>query len=102
MVCQLSKLHLKKESSLIASKAITEKQESRLENELSFLFGKQVVEQSKKINIEQMYAETDLVAEGARQLLEHTEQPEVQRWIIDGMDNDTAMALCKWIRKVVI
>lgn len=102
MVCQFSKLHFKKEGSLIASKIRTEKKESRLENELCFLFGKQVAEQSKKINTDQIYIETDLIAEGARQLLEHTEQPEAQRRIIDGMDNDTSMALCQWIRKAVI
>lgn len=73
------------------------KKESRLEHELAFLFGKQVVKHSKKISIEQMYVEADLVAEGARQLLEHTGQPEAQRRIIEGMDDDTAMALCKWI-----
>ena len=101
MVCQLSELHLKEGSSLIASKVRTEKQESRLEHELAFLFGKQVVEQSQKVSIEQMYVEADLVAEGARQLLEHTGQPEAQRRIIEGMDNDTAMALCKWISEAL-
>jgi hypothetical protein len=73
------------------------KRESRLEHELAFLFGKQVVNQSHKINIEQMYVEADLVAEGARQLLEQTGHPEAQRRIIEGMSDDTAMALCKWI-----
>jgi len=48
-----------------------------------------------------MYVEADLVAEGARQLLEHTGQPEAQRRIIEGMDNDTAMALCKWISEAL-
>ena len=97
MVCQLSELYLKEGSSLITTKERANKQESRLEHELAFLFGKEVVEQSKKISIDQMYIEADLVAEGARQLLEHKGQPEAQRRIIEGMDDDTAMALCKWI-----
>ena len=97
MVCQLSELYLKEGSSLITTKERANKQESRLEHELAFLFGKEVVEQSKKISIDQMYIEADLVAEGARQLLEHTGQPEAQRRIIEGMDDDTAVALCKWI-----
>ena len=97
MVCQLSELYLKKGSSLITTKERTNKQESRLEHELAFLFGKQVVEQSQKISIEQMYVEADLVAEGARQLLEHTGHPEAQRRIVEGMDDYTAMALCKWV-----
>lgn len=82
---------------MITAKERTNKQESRLEHELAFLFGKEVVKQSQKINIDQMYIEADLVAEGARQLLENTGHPEAQRRIIEGMDNDTAMALCKWI-----
>ena len=101
MVCKLSELHFKEGSSLIAFKVRTDKKESRLEHELAFLFGKEVVEQSKKISIDQMYIEADLVAEGARQLLEHTGHPEAQRRIIEGMDDDTAMALCKWIGKAL-
>ena len=97
MVCQLSELHLEEGCSLITTKERVNKQDSRLEHELAFLFGKQVLEQSQKVSIEQMYVEADLVAEGARQLLEHTGKPEAQRRIIEGMDNDTAMALCKWI-----
>ena len=99
MVCQLSELHLKESSLMIKASAVStsNKKESRLEHELAFLFGKQVLEQSQKVSIEQMYVEADLVAEGARQLLEHTGQPEAQRRIIEGMDDDTAMALCKWI-----
>ena len=97
MVCKLSELHFKEGSSLIASKVSTDKKESRLEHELAFLFGKQVVKKSQKISIEQMYIEADLVAEGARQLLENMGHPEAQRRIVEGMDDDTAMALCKWI-----
>ena len=97
MVCKLSELHLKKGCSLITTKERVNKQESRLEHELAFLFGKDVVEQSQKISIDQMYVEADLVAEGARQLLAHIGEPEAQRRIIEGMDNDTTLALCKWI-----
>ena len=97
MVCQLSELYLKEGSSLITTKERANKQESRLEHELAFLFGKEVVERSQKISLDQMYIEADLVAEGARQLLAHIDKPEAQRRIIEGMDDDTAMALCKWI-----
>ena len=82
---------------MISSKVITDIQESRLDHELAFLFGKQVVGRSQKISIEQMYIEADLVAEGARQLLQHMGKPEAQRRIVEGMDDDTAMGLCKWI-----
>ena len=82
---------------MITSKVITDIQDSRLEHELAFLFGKQVVKESQKINIEQMYIEADLVAEGAMRLLEHTGHPEAQRRIVEGMDDTTTMALCKWV-----
>ena len=101
MVCQLSELHLKEGSSLITTKERMNKQESRLEHELAFLFGREVVEQSQKISIDQMYVEADLVAEGARQLLAHIGEPEAQRRIIEGMDHDTALALCKWISEAL-
>ena len=101
MVRQLSELHFKEGSSLITAKERLNKQESRLEHELAFLFGKEVVERSQKISIDQMYAEADLVAEVARQLLALIGEPEAQRKIIEGMDNDTALALCKWISEAL-
>ena len=82
---------------MIIAKERASKKESRLEHELAFLFGKEVVKHSQKIDIGTMYVEADLLAEGARQLLEHRTDPKAQRRIIEGMDNDTAMALCKWI-----
>ena len=42
--------------------------------------------------------DAELVAEGARQLLEQMGRPAEQRKIVQGMDNDTALALCKWVR----
>ena len=75
------------------------KAESRLDKELAFLFGKRVVAQSMQLNAEDMALEAELVADGARQLLEHEGYPEAQRMIIECMDELTAMALCKWIRE---
>ena len=84
MVCKFSELYLKEGSSLITTKQRVNKQESRPEHELAFLFGKEVVEQSQKISTDQMYVEADLVAEGARQLLAHIGEPKVQRRIMRG------------------
>ena len=72
---------------------------SRLDREVAFLFGPQVVEQSKRVSIEAMLVEAELVAEGARQLRQQMGHPERQRAIIGAMDEDTALALCKWIRE---
>ena len=71
------------------------KAESRLDKELAFLFGRQVVAQIMQLSPEDIALE----AEGARQLIEHKGQPEAQRMIIECMDEVTAMALCKWIRE---
>ena len=72
---------------------------SRLDREVAFLFGRELVEQSRRVSIEAMAVEADLVAEGARQLRQQMGHPERQRAIIRAMDADTALALCKWIRE---
>lgn len=70
-----------------------------LDAELAVLFGRQVVAQSKQVRLEDMAIEAELVAEGARQLREAGGQPVRQRAIVQAMDEDTALALCKWIRE---
>jgi hypothetical protein len=71
--------------------------DSRLHSEAICLFGRQVVEQAKQVSIEGMAIEAELVAEGARQLRQQTGNPERQRAIIEAMDEETALALCRWI-----
>ena len=71
---------------------------SRLDHELNSLFGKECVAQSKLINKEVMWMDAELVAEGARQLLAQMHNPAEQRKIVQVMDSDTAIALCKWVR----
>jgi hypothetical protein len=103
MVRKLSELYFKESSLVVSASAVTtgKNRKSRLEHELAFLFGKNVVEQSQKVSIEQMCIDADLIAEAAWQLLQHKNQPEAQRRIVEGMDDDTAMALCKWINEAV-
>ena len=71
---------------------------SRLDAELAVLFGRSTLEQAKRVSIEDLMPEAELVAEGARQLREAQGQPIKQREIVAGMDEDTALALCGWIR----
>ena len=70
---------------------------SSLDSEAVSLFGRQVVEQAKRVSINQMAIEAELVAEGARQLRQQAGNPERQRAIIRAMDDETALALCRWI-----
>ena len=70
---------------------------SRLDSEAICLFGRQVVEQAKRVSLNQMAIEAELVAEGARQLRQASGQPDRQRAIIGAMDDETVLALCRWI-----
>jgi uncharacterized membrane protein YheB (UPF0754 family) len=79
-------------------KGVATNSPSRLDHELTALFGKECVTQSKLISKEVMWMDAELVAEGARQLLQQMDNPAEQRKIVQGMDTDTAIALCKWVR----
>lgn len=70
---------------------------SRLEMEAVSLFGKQFVQLAKMLSMEELAIEAEQVAEGARQLREQSGKPDRQRAIIRCMDQETALALCKWI-----
>ena len=89
MVCKLSAVHLAKAASLM----------SRLDKELACLFGRQVVADCKKLKLEEVALEADLVAEGARQLIAAEGNPKQQRAIVRAMDEETALTLCRWIRE---
>ena len=76
-----------------------ENQRGQLEKELAFLFGRSVLAHSKRMSLEDVANEAELVAEGARQLRMQQGQPEQQRRIIMAMAEDAAAALCRWIRE---
>lgn len=67
-----------------------------LDQAVFFLFGRQLVELSKKVNADDLVVEAELVAEAARQLREESDADR-QRAIIGAMDTETALALCRWI-----
>jgi len=71
----------------------------RLDSEVACLFGRKLVQQSKKVSIDALAIEADQVAEAARQLSGLSGKPDLQRKIIRAMDEETAIALCKWIRE---
>ena len=74
-------------------------QGSQLDRELAFLFGRSILTHSKRMTLEDVADEAELVAEAARQLREQQGQPDQQRRIVRAMAEDTAAALCKWIRE---
>lgn len=72
---------------------------SRLNTELVNLFGKQVVEQSQRMSIEDLAQEAELVAEAARKLRKASGDTQQQRAIVRAMSEDAALALCRWIKE---
>lgn len=70
-----------------------------IDTELAVLFGRSMLAQAKQVSLDELEVEADLVAEGARQLREAIGQPMRQRAIVQAMDSDTALALCKWLRE---
>ena len=69
----------------------------RLDAELAVLFGRSTLAQAKQVRLEALEIDAELVAEGARQLRQAGGQPVRQRAIVQAMDEDTALVLCKWI-----
>ncbi len=73
------------------------RRDSSLTQEAICLFGRQTVEQAKRMRPDEVAVEAELVAEGARQLRQQVGHPDKQRAIIRAMDEETAAALCRWI-----
>lgn len=86
---------------MISAQTTAASNRGRLEHELASLFSKRVLADSKLMSRAEMLAEAELVAEGVRQLREHEGNPIEQRLIVQGMDELTAIALCKWIREAI-
>jgi hypothetical protein len=74
-------------------------EKGQLDDGLAFVFGTSLIDSSKRMSLEQMADEAEQVAEGARQMRLHQGHPEQQRRIVQGMDEEAAAALCKWIRE---
>lgn len=70
-----------------------------LDAELAVLFGREVLAQAKQVPLDALEVDAELVAEGARQLRQAGGQPVRQRAIVQAMDEETALALCKWCRE---
>ena len=102
MVSLNSEVHSRKESRLMQkanrTKTAAGTAGSQLDKELAFLFGRSVLAHSKRMSLEDVADEAELVAEAAAQLRQHGE-PEQQRRIVRSMAEDAAAALCKWIRE---
>lgn len=72
---------------------------NRLESELVDLFGRSVVDHSKRVSYADLLTNINDIAEAAHQLGKLTGQPDKQRVIVAGMNGDAMLGLCKWIRE---
>lgn len=124
MVCKLSKLYFK-EGSLMdvakfparlpvkrgvkpatdgkVSRAVSSKKvsKSRLEHELAFLFGAEILQGSQRMSIGEMFMQAEHIDDSVNRLQAQAGKPEAQRDIVKGMSDGSAMALCKWINEAL-
>jgi hypothetical protein len=70
---------------------------SRLQSELVSLFGRETAQAAKKLPVDAIEQQAEQVAEYANRLYQSAGKPDQQRNIVQGMAQNTAMALCKWL-----
>lgn len=75
------------------------RKEQGLDLELKILFGRRIYSLSKQLTPADLIAEAELVAEGARQLGQLNNKPTAQRQIVRAMADETAAALCRWLKE---
>lgn len=124
MVCKLSELYFKEGSLMDAAKfparfpvktgvkpmpgkkvsrAVSSEKvsKSRLEHELAFLFGAEILQRSQRMSIDEMFMQAEHIDESVSKLQAQAGKPEAQRDIVKGMSDGIAMALCKWISEAL-
>ena len=112
MVRKLSKLHFKEGSLMDDAKlppwlpvkrGVKDEKvsKSRLEHELAFLFGAEILQGSQRMSIGEMFMQAEHIDESVDKLQAQAGKPEAQRAIVRGMSDDSAMALCKWINEAL-
>lgn len=74
---------------------------SRLEHELAFLFGAEILQGSQRMSISEMFMQAEHIDESVNRLQAQAGKPEAQRDIVKGMSDGSAMALCKWISEAL-
>lgn len=75
----------------------------RLDSELAVLFGRSVLTEAQRLRDGDwpihLDIDTELIVEATRQLMAERGHPERQRAIVQGMDEETALTLCCWLRE---
>jgi len=72
----------------------------RINNELSFLFGKEIVDQARQIDIADLNFNDEMtgtISAGIRQLKKLKHDPNAQKDLVTEMEPGTRLVLCMWI-----
>jgi hypothetical protein len=71
---------------------------SNVDAELMGLFGRWIFATAQVKRLDELKVDPDAVKAAAQQVIELRKDPERQRALVDAMDEDTAVALCLWLR----
>ena len=69
-----------------------------IDSELSELFGRWTFAAAQVKRLDELKIDLDVVKAAAQSIIKERGQPERQRAIVDALDDDTAVALCIWLR----
>ena len=69
-----------------------------IDSELSGLFGRWTFAAAQVKRLDELKFDLDAVKAAAQSVIKERGHPERQRAIVDALDEDTAIALCNWLR----
>ncbi len=69
-----------------------------VDSELTTLFGRWTFASAQVKRLDQLSVDLDTITAAAHQVIKERGHPERQRALVDAMDEDTAVALCIWLR----
>jgi hypothetical protein len=69
-----------------------------LDSELAGLFGRWTFATAQVRRLDDLNIDPDVIEAAAQRIIDERGHPERQRAIVDALDEDTAVALCIWLR----
>jgi len=71
---------------------------ANIDSELTGLFGRWTFAAAQVKRLNDLNVDLDAIKAAAHQVIKERGHPERQRAIVDALDEDTAVALCIWLR----
>lgn len=69
-----------------------------IDSELTTLFGRWTFATAQVKRLDELNIDPEVIKAAAQRVIQERGHPERQRAIVDAMDEDTAVALCIWLR----